>query len=180
MEIRVDTILSAEPITLVEAKLHLRVDGAAEDDLITAFITAARQNCEGACKRALIPQRRAAIMDCFPEEIGLGQNVIAVESVTYRDAAGATQTLAESAYRLVDERTLVPVSTWPAGDTVRIKFRCGAFDPAVEGSFPRALKSWMLLQLGALYAQREAVSAGQLFEPPGRFVDSLLDPYRSY
>lgn len=181
MELRVDAILSDEPITLAEAKLHLRVEGTAEDTLITGLISAARQRCEGECKRALIPQRRIALLDAFPCEVGLGPNVTGITSVTYRDAGGAVQTLASTAYRLVDERTLVPVSAWPAGDTVRVTFTCGAYaGTSADSSVPAALKSWMLLQLGAMYAQREAVSAGQLYEPPGRFVDGLLDPYRSY
>ncbi|MNS19683.1 hypothetical protein D3C72_514060 [compost metagenome] len=177
MELRVDAILDGEPLTLDEAKLHLRVDGAAENMLITGLISAVRQRCEGECKRALIPQRRIALLDAFPCEIGLGPNVTSILSVTYRDESGAAQTLASSAYRLVGERWLVPVSAWPAGDSVRITFECGAFAVA---DVPAALKSWMLLHIGAMFAQREAVASGQLYQPPGRFVDGLLDPYRSY
>lgn len=177
MHLRVDAILSGEPITPAEAKLHLRVDGTAEDALITALISAARQRCEGELKRALIPQRRILLTDAFPCEIDLGPNVTGITSITYRDANGATQPLASSAYRLAEERTLVPVTAWPVGDTVRVTFTCGAY---TDTTVPAALKSWMLLQIGAMYAQREAVAGGQLYEPPGRFVDGLLDPYRSY
>lgn len=177
MEIKVDAVLSGEPITVAEAKLHLRVDGTAEDTLITALISAARQRCEGALARALIPQRRIALTDSFPDQVELGPNVTGITSVTYRDTSGVTQTLASTAYRLVEERRLVPVEPWPCGDTVKITFTCGAF---TDTTVPAALRSWMLLQIGAMYAQREAVAAGQLYEPPGRFVDGLLDPWRNY
>jgi len=177
MEIRVDAILSGEPIASTEAKLHLRVDGSTEDTLITGLIAAARQRCEGECKRALIPQRRILLADVLPAEVDLGQNVTGITSITYRDTAGQTQTLSSSAYRLVEERYLVPVTAWPEGNTVRVTFTCGAY---TDTTVPAALKAWMLLHIGAMYAQREAVSSGQTYVPPGRFVDGLLDPYRSY
>lgn len=177
MEIRVDSILSGEPISLAEAKLHVRADGTEEDALITALITAARQRCEGELKRALLQQQRTALMDAFPDQIELGPNVTGITSITYRDSSGATQPLASSAYRLAEERRLVPTGAWPAGDTVKVRFTCGAY---TDTTVPQALRSWMLLHIGAMYMQREAIASGQLYEPPARFVDGLLDPWRDY
>lgn len=45
-----------EPISLDEAKLHLRVDGTAEDDLIGSMITSARESCERLMQRSVVPQ----------------------------------------------------------------------------------------------------------------------------
>lgn len=177
MEIKVDEVLDGEPITRDVAKAHLRVDGTYEDTLIDALIAAARQNCEGALLRALIPQRRIALSDVFLSQFEIGPDVTGVTSVIYRDSNGATQTLDSAAYRLAEERWLVPVGAWPSGDTVKITFTCGAFTAT---TVPETVRQWMLLQIGAMYAQREAVAAGQLFEPPGRFVDRLLDPWRNY
>jgi len=43
---KVSTAPASEPITLAEAKLYLRVDTTADDALITALITAARETVE--------------------------------------------------------------------------------------------------------------------------------------
>lgn len=45
-----------EPITLDDAKLHLRVDNDAEDDLIESMITSARTSCERRMQRSIISQ----------------------------------------------------------------------------------------------------------------------------
>lgn len=46
MPLQLLTPPTAEPVSLVEAKLHLRVDFNDDDALITSLITAARQAAE--------------------------------------------------------------------------------------------------------------------------------------
>lgn len=57
-----------EPISLIEAKNHLRVDSdfTADDNLISGLITAARQEAEHICRRALITQTWKLAIDYFP------------------------------------------------------------------------------------------------------------------
>ena len=94
-----------EPLSLSEAKAHLRVDVADEDALITALITAARQYIEARTGR-MLPQRNFVVeLDGFPDggaDIVLPfPPVTAVASVSYFDTLGATQTLAlGTGYRL--------------------------------------------------------------------------------
>ena len=79
-----------EPMTLAEAKLHLRVDGTDEDDLITALIVAARRRAEHLLTRALITQTWELTLDEFPAaDIQLPKpGVLSIVSVKYLDSAG--------------------------------------------------------------------------------------------
>lgn len=61
---------AVEPLTLDEAKLHLRVDFADDDDLIASLIVAARRYLESASKQALISQQWRLMLDSFPSAGG--------------------------------------------------------------------------------------------------------------
>lgn len=57
---------AAEPISLEDAKLHLRVSVTDDDSLITSLITAAREHAEVICRRAFISQQWLMTGDRFP------------------------------------------------------------------------------------------------------------------
>lgn len=57
-----------EPVTLAEAKAHLRVDSAAEDTLITALITTSRLQIEAALSIALLSQTWSYFIDRLPRD----------------------------------------------------------------------------------------------------------------
>lgn len=120
-----------EPITLTEAKLHLKVDLTDDDDLITSLIQSARENVELVTGRALVTQTWEMTMDQFPyprsymtgtRPVGgiQPQQIIrlpkpplqSVTSITYIDSSGNTQTLATNQY--VVDVTSLPGSILPA------------------------------------------------------------------
>lgn len=57
---------AVEPVSLAEAKLWLRLDGAAEDDLVQALIVAARLLVEAEIGQVLIGQNWRLIADAWP------------------------------------------------------------------------------------------------------------------
>lgn len=181
------TAPAEEPVTLSEAKLHLRVDHSADDTLITALIVAAREQAEHKTGRVLVTQTWEQVLDAFPaDEMRLDvPPVQSITSVKYLDEAGDEQTLDGAAYSLDAAKLpgwLFPASEWPAtydgANAVRVRMVCGY---GAASAVPATIKAWMLLHVGAGYRQREAFAQGAApAELPNRYVDALLDSARVY
>jgi uncharacterized phiE125 gp8 family phage protein len=87
-----------EPISLAQAKRHLRIDGDDSDRLIEGFIAVARRWVEHYTGRALLWQTITARRDDLDQMPLPRPPLIAVSSIAYVDTAGATQTLSPSIY----------------------------------------------------------------------------------
>lgn len=80
-----------EPVSLAEAKAHLRVDSEAEDDLIMGLIQAAREWVEVYLDRTLITTQWTMKMDSFPtmarqlSEAYMDRTFIATQMTTRAD-----------------------------------------------------------------------------------------------
>ncbi len=57
-----------EPVSLADAKAFLRLDGDAEDGLVTTLIAAARLHVEGVTGRALVSQSWRLVLDAWPRD----------------------------------------------------------------------------------------------------------------
>lgn len=184
MSLKLITAPVSEPVTLAEAKAHLRVVSADDDALIGGLIVAARQAAEHITGRVLMPQTWELALDEFEEVIDLPKPPFSsIASVSYIDADGVTQTIASSGYQLdshSEPARLMPAygESWPStrdqANAVLIRFVAGYADAA---EVPQEIKQWMLLRIGMLYENRESVAAGVTFaEVP--FVDRLLDAHK--
>ena len=100
MHLEVITHPTAEPISLEEAKVHLRVPtgDTGEDALIRALIRAAREKAENDSGRAFVRSVVDLVLDAFPDDV-LYVPIAPVAAIvgggysTYVDDAGATQSL---------------------------------------------------------------------------------------
>lgn len=128
MRTEIVTQPASEPVTLAEAKVHLRVDVDADDDRITRLIATARQLCETVARRAFITQTWDLWVDGFPSSPGywdrriraMGQGcsqwlpiaglgeiaiprppLVSVTGVYYLDASGVEQTVSSTIYRVI-------------------------------------------------------------------------------
>jgi uncharacterized phiE125 gp8 family phage protein len=189
MWLRLLTLPAETPLSLAEAKAHLRVDHADEDGLITALIEAATRHLDGRdgiLNRALVTQdweyRIAAFPACGAIKLPFPP-LQSVTAVSYVDAAGAVQTLPSSDY-VVDTATYEGQIrrafgiAWPATrceeHAVRVTFKAGY---GTASAVPAPIKQAMKFMIGHFYENREAVGEAAFAELP-MAVRYLLGPYR--
>lgn len=178
------------PVTLAEAKDHLRVLTGAEDGLITGLVAAATQHLEGRSGilgRALVTQTWDMRLDCFPRRVGgrIELPMPPLQSVTwikYIDGNGDEVELPTSEY-VVDAQHMIgrvrPAYglQWPTAlddeGAVRIRFVAGYGGAA---AVPVPIKQAILLLVGHWWINREAV--GQAGGPHALAVEALTSPFR--
>jgi uncharacterized phiE125 gp8 family phage protein len=163
-----------KPVTLAEAKAHLRVDNTDEDALINILIDAATSYIDGPTGflgRALVDQTWELLLDAFPvNEIKIPiPPLLEVVTLNYFGTDGIEVTLNPAAYTVDDVNEpgwIVPDGTWPATfngiNSVVVRFRAGYVDTTISpaNDVPGDIKAALLLYLGSLYANREQVIAG--------------------
>ena len=195
-ELSLVTAPAVEPVTLLEAKSHVREETADNDALILTLIKAAREHVETFTRRALITQTWDLKLDAFPCGY-LGRltlpmaPVSAVSSISYLDTSGATQTWSSAYYRAVlfagpkaPRSYIEPAygysypSTLDVSAAATVRFVCGyGTDPS---TVPAGVKAAIKLLVGHWFENRAAVNVGNLVTDLPRGVDALLWPYRSF
>lgn len=187
MALKLITPATALAVSLADAKLHLRVDGSDEDGLITACILAATEAAEQATGRSILPQTWELTLDAFPAAFELTRVPAAsVASIQYVDADGMQQTLGSARYTLNNANDFGPAivvpaygDAWPSArsqvNAAALRYVAGWPDAA---SVPDSIKSWIKLQVGAMYDNRQAEGAVQTH--PLGFADRLLDRYKMW
>ena len=203
MPLQLVTPPAEEPVSLAEAKQHLRVDSGDDDLLIGSLISAARQAAETKTGRQLITARWKLVLDAFPgpslmqsatgASFSLPGHAILLAkcpvqsavSIEYLDMNGTTQVMPASDYVLdaaCEPARITPVfgKTWPPTlpqmGAVSVIFDAGY---GTASAVPEGLKSWIKLRVGSLYGHREEMSVlsrGRIDPLP--LVDGLLDGFK--
>lgn len=180
---------AVEPVTLADAKLHIRAIGTDDDEYIANLIAAARDKIEMLTQRALISQTWLAVRDSFPTGRVIRLPKSPVSTITYvkyyADGASVLSTLSTSLYRtevvsnpcriILLENCSWP-STWDEGDAVQIQYVCGyGSSPAYV---PAELKQAILILVGHWYSARLPVQVGATVVDMPKSVEYLAMSYR--
>jgi len=170
-----------EPLTLQQAKDHLRVEHNDDDSIIEPLIAAAREEVEGPDSvygRALLTQTWDWTLPCFPRRRTTKlllplPPLRSVDLVSYIDTAGDPQTWSAAEYRVdITETpgTLEPAFgfDWPQAQAisraVTIRFTAGwGANPA---DLPATIPWALLLMIGHWYTHRETAGKDALKEIP--------------
>lgn len=157
-----------EPVSLAEAKAHVRVDTEAEDTLIQGYIATAREWCEDYLDRSLVTQQLVMRLDAFPPgEMELPRPPMIVSGtataviVTYTTSSeGGTAVMPTSTYRVDRDATpgtIAPLygQAWPSHLTDRnsltVTWWSGYGEPT---AVPQRVKNAVLMCVHELYTQR--------------------------
>ena len=182
---------AVEPVTLSEAKAHLRVDTTADDAYISSLISAAREWCEQYLDRSLVHTQWVMRFDKFPPDgtmdIELPRPPMATAgtatavALTFTYENGTTATYSTASYRV--DRNGVPGTvktlygqTWPPHlqDDNAISVTWWGGYGASGTSVPAAIRHAMLMLVCFWYENRSTVLVGSISKQLEFAVESLL------
>lgn len=180
-----------EPVTLAEAKQHLRVDSHDDDAYIAGLIRASREWVEEYLDRTLVLTQWTVRLDRFPpdstEEVELPRPPMATAgtataiSVTYTLEAGTTAAYSTSLFRVDRDSTpgaIKPLygQTWPPhrqdDNSIAVTYWAGYGPNASD--VPAAIRHAMLMLIGFWYENRSTVLVGSISKQLEFAVESLL------
>lgn len=177
---------AVEPLSIREAKTHLRVFDDQTDEEILSLIKAARQYIETYCSISLIEKTWELSFDVFSNCIEIPEpNLIEVVDIKYLDSGDNEQTLDESVYRL-DKRSKparifeARGESWPDTldfpNAVRVTFTAGF--GASSDDVPMPIKQAIKLLIGHWNENGGAMIIGVSAGEMAFSVDALLAPYK--
>lgn len=162
------TAATVEPVTVEEAKLHLRVDHSDEDGLIGRVVQVAREDAETICLHKFITQTWDWYLDEFPAGNAVELPMNPVQSITgiwYTPEDGAETEFASSNYAtdVISKPARIKLkstASWPSDELevmngVRIRMVVGMGDDPADVDV-RAIQA-MMLMIGHYYENREQV-----------------------
>lgn len=179
MGLRRTTQPAIEPVTLDQAKSHLRVDVDDDDALIQDLIVTSRITCEKLLRRSLISSEWTLTLDSFCELTFIPRPpLISITSIGYVDSNATPQIMPPTDYRVDatgDLGRVEPTQSWPITadqmNAVTVVYTAGYGLTAQD--VPAPFRAWMLLAIGDMYSNRERSSGRPVV--PQRFADDLLD-----
>lgn len=156
------------PVSLAEAKEHLRVEHADDDAYISSCIAAAVARIDGRngwLRRSLINRTYQLFLPWFPVArcIPLPLPPLnSVSSIKYQDENDVEQTFSSGSYQVVKNEDegyiyLKTGESWPGNtferpDAVKIEFVAGY--GAAGSDVPENIRHAIKIEIGALYAER--------------------------
>ena len=170
---------AVEPVTLAEAKAHMRIDAADEDDLIGALVAAARVAAETEIRRVMIEQSWRAFIEIWPApgiELPV-QPALSVDAVRSIDADGAATVLDPGDYAFDAADGTVALKNAVAGtDHHEIDFRAGY--GASGDDVPEPLRQAILMLATHWHEHRSAVGDSDAAANTPLAYRELIAPYR--
>jgi uncharacterized phiE125 gp8 family phage protein len=178
---------AVEPVTVADAKAHLRIDGSAEDVLIGSLILTSRLHIEAALDLALITQAWTLTLDRWPpSHVDFPLSPLqSVAAVRVKNASSIASIVPAESYlvdvasrpgRLVWNNASPPIPGLAASG-IEIDFTAG-FGEAPD-SVPAPLKHAILMLTAHWYEHRDPGDIGSDAAHIPAAVSDLIQPFRT-
>lgn len=180
MALKLITAPASEPVTLAEAKAHLRIEHTESDGLITDLIIAAREYCEGFQNRQYITAVWDLWLDAWPDKDYLHiprPPLKSVTSVKYFGTDNTEYTMDPADYFIDDKSepgrlALAYGESWPGASLrpvggIVIRFAAG-YGGATD--VPQKVKQAILLKVELDFDRHEPAEAENLLKAVKRLL----------
>lgn len=178
---------AVEPVTVAEAKAHLRIDGTADDVLIGSLILTSRLHLESVLSLGFVTQSWTLFLDRWPKtpiiEIPMAP-LLSVNAVRVKNASGAGEVQPAANYftdlatrpgRLIWNIAPQP-SPGVRANGVEIDFTVGF--GALASSVPAPLRHAILLLVAHWYEHRDPIEIGSEAARIPAAISDLIAPFR--
>jgi uncharacterized phiE125 gp8 family phage protein len=166
---------NVEPVSLNEAKEYARIDGIAEDQLITALIKMARLHCESFCGKSLVPKTITITSFAFPYQFQMPYGPL-LEETDVTKVVTIDQNGTETNLNYQVNAGLYP-KLMILGGNQSYKFK--TVYTAGFTTVPEDIKLAIKMLVNTMYERREDFSDLQAIPSP-LGVKALLMPYKTY
>lgn len=165
--VKLITPASLKPVTLLEAKSHLKVTQDDDDSLIDIYLDAATERCENYRQSVIMSSEWEVYLRDWHCNVNLQKHpVSAINSVKYYDSSNVLQTVSSSNYRLLDFRVPARLEFDTDYDfpefkdreyPIVVNFQAGYL---AASSVPVGIKHIILGELGTFNEIRQTEAAG--------------------
>lgn len=178
---------AAEPVSLSEAKSHLRIQHDDDDDVIAALIAGARVHIESQTRRALITQSWRLTRDVWPVDGRIlilpvplraltAARVIMLDGATHNiDAGQFFADMAGAPAFLAFNPGTVPMPDRPVAG-IELDVEAGYGDAAAD--VPQPLRQAIKLLVAHWYENRGLTAIGHEVAVLPLTINALIAPYR--
>ena len=182
---KVVTPATDNPLTLTEAKTHLKVDTTADDTFITNLIKSATSSAQEYTNRFFIATTIQQYGDKWEDISNLFKSPVAsVTNIKYVDTSGSLQTLSTDVYFVDDVNKPARIGLKPNQSFPEIIDRLNAIyveyvvgDASAE-ELDEGIRQALLLTIGNWYQNRQAVVTGTIATELPMNAKFLLDQYK--
>ena len=180
---------AVEPVTLAEAKAHLRLDGTAEDLLVASLITTSRLQIETALSMALITQTWSYFADTLPRDGTVRlplRPVQSIDAIRLHNDDGSITVLPTDSFVLDGASDPARLVQRDATVVAAIPRRANAYEFNVVAGFgstasdvPAPIRQALLLLVTHWYEHRDPGEIGTQATRIPAAVSQLLAPWQS-